>query len=235
MRTKRQFLSPGKVRRVIVFLTIAVLASLFAAYVLWQTQRSGWTIGWVYVGMVVAANIINLILMVKWNPELIERRWSRGKWPKTWDKVWITLFALSMHSMLIVAWIDDSNRVGGVPGATWLIGYAVFVAGWALLIWAMVVNPFFEKSVRIQTEHKHWVIDTGPYAFVRHPGYVGLVGWIISTPLLLLSAWTSVPSLAAIILIVVRTALEDRTLRDELNGYLEYTKRVRSRLIPGIW
>ena len=79
------------------------------------------------------------------------------------------------------------------------------------------------------------MIDTGPYAYMRHPGYVGFSGWILSTPLLLSSPWAFVPALIAVGLLVVRTALEDRTLQAELPGYAEYATRVRFRLIPGVW
>ena len=99
----------------------------------------------------------------------------------------------------------------------------------------MVVNPFFEKTVRIQKERGHHVIDTGPYAVVRHPGYAGFVGWIISAPLLLASAWAFIPALLAVVGILVRTILEDRTLQAELPGYCEYAVRVRFRLVPGVW
>jgi protein-S-isoprenylcysteine O-methyltransferase Ste14 len=99
----------------------------------------------------------------------------------------------------------------------------------------MVVNPFFEKTVRIQLEHGHQVVDTGPYAYVRHPGYTGFIAWIIATPLLLCSAWAFAPALLAIIGVVIRTALEDRTLHAELPGYPEYAARVRYRLAPGLW
>jgi protein-S-isoprenylcysteine O-methyltransferase Ste14 len=85
----------------------------------------------------------------------------------------------------------------------------------------MVVDPFFEKTVQIQTERGHRVIDTGPYAYVRHPGYVGFSAWIIATPLSLASTWALVPTVLAIAGIVIRTALEDRTLRKELPGYRE--------------
>jgi protein-S-isoprenylcysteine O-methyltransferase Ste14 len=104
-----------------------------------------------------------------------------------------------------------------------------------MLTWSMVVNPFFEKTVRIQTDRGHHVIDTGPYAYVRHPGYVGFTGWMISAPLLLDSSWAFVPALLAVVGIAIRTALEDRTLRAELPGYAEYAARVRFRLIPGVW
>ena len=99
----------------------------------------------------------------------------------------------------------------------------------------MVVNPFFEKTVRIQTDHEHRVIETGPYAYVRHPGYVGFAGWMLSTPLLLASDWAFIPALLAVIGFVIRTAFEDRMLRAELKGYSEYATRVRFRLIPGVW
>ena len=99
----------------------------------------------------------------------------------------------------------------------------------------MVVNPFFEKAVRIQTNHRHRVIDKGPYAYIRHPGYAGFVGFIFSTPLLLASAWAFVPALIAVVLLVIRAALEDRMLHAELTGYTEYAARVRFRLIPGVW
>jgi protein-S-isoprenylcysteine O-methyltransferase Ste14 len=117
----------------------------------------------------------------------------------------------------------------------WLLGLAIFISGSGLLTWSMVVNPFFEKTVRIQTEHGHRVIDTGPYAYVRHPGYAGLVGWILSTPLLLGSAGAMIPASLAVIGIVIRTALEDHTLYAELPGYAEYVARVRFRLLPGVW
>ena len=125
--------------------------------------------------------------------------------------------------------------VSSGPGTTWLFGFSIFVLGWTLAIWSMTVNPFFEKTVRVQTEHGHRVIDTGPYAYVRHPGYVGFLGWIISTPLLLASVWGFIPTLTTVFLFVIRTAFEDCMLCDELPGYTEYTNRVRFRLIPGLW
>jgi protein-S-isoprenylcysteine O-methyltransferase Ste14 len=99
----------------------------------------------------------------------------------------------------------------------------------------MGVNPFFEKTVRIQTERGHRVIDTGPYNFVRHPGYLGFFGWNLSAPMLLGSWWAFIPAVLSVISIVIRTALEDRTLRAELDGYEEYVRRIRYRLIPGVW
>jgi protein-S-isoprenylcysteine O-methyltransferase Ste14 len=221
--------------KVLIGLTFAAMVAVIAGLIFVLARRLGWTLGWIYVGIVVATLAINLACLMRWNPELIRRRMRLGKGTKTWDKVWSLLFALVMIAIYVVAVIEARDGVSRPPGAAWLLGVAIFVPGWALVTWSMVVNPFFEKTVRIQTDHGHRVIDTGPYAYVRHPGYVGFAGWLLSTPLLLASAWAFVPALIAVVGFVIRTALEDRTLYAELPGYAEYATRVRFRLIPGVW
>ncbi len=221
--------------KVLIGLTFAAMVAVIAGLIFVLARRLGWTLGWIYVGIVIATLAINLACLMRWNPELIRRRMRLGKGTKTWDKVWSLLFALVMIAIYVVAVIEARDGVSRPPGATWLLGVAIFVPGWALVTWSMVVNPFFEKTVRIQTDHGHRVIDTGPYAYVRHPGYVGFAGWLLSTPLLLASAWAFVPALIAVVGFVIRTALEDRTLYAELPGYAEYATRVRFRLIPGVW
>ena len=222
--------SQATMPKVLVGLTVAAMVVVFVL-----ARRLGWTLGWIYVGIVVATLTINLACLLRWNPELIRRRMRLSKFTKTWDKVWAVLFALVMIAIYVVAVIEARDGVSSAPGAAWLLGLAIFVPGWALVTWSMVVNPFFEKTVRIQTDHGHRVIETGPYAYVRHPGYVGFAGWMLSTPLLLASAWAFVPALIAVIGFVIRTALEDRMLHAELPGYTEYAARIRFRLIPGVW
>jgi len=182
-------------------------------------------------------NDINLVCLLLWNPVLIERRMCGGPGTKTWDKVWIVMFMATVIGMYVIA-RHDLNPRGEDPspsGILWLIGVAMFVFGWTILTWSMVTNPFFEKTVRIQTEHGHRVIDNGPYAYIRHPGYVGFSALLFSTPLLLASALSFLPALLAALGFVIRTALEDRTLQAELSGYTEYAASVRFRLIPGVW
>jgi protein-S-isoprenylcysteine O-methyltransferase Ste14 len=230
-RTDSQAMMP----KVLVGLTVAAMVVVFAGCVFMLARRLDWTLGWIYVGIVVATLTINLVCLLRWNPELIRRRMRLGKFTKTWDKVWAVLFALVMIAIYVVAVIEARAGGSSAPGAAWLVGLAIFVPGWALVTWSMVVNPFFEKTVRIQTDHGHRVIETGPYAYVRHPGYVGFAGWMLSTPLLLASDWAFAPALIAVIGFVIRTALEDRVLQAELPGYAEYSTRVRFRLIPGVW
>jgi len=209
---------------------IAIVATSSIAFIL--AHRLEWTVGRLYIGIAVATILINLGCLLRWNPGLILKRSRFGRGTKTWDMVWLALWAPIVVAVYVVA-IREGNM--GLPGIEWLLGLAVFVPGWALVIWAMVVNPFFEKTVRIQTESDHRVISAGPYAYIRHPGYVGFSGWFLSTPLLLSSNWAFVPAVLSVIGLVVRTALEDRMLRLELSGYADYTARVRFRLVPGIW
>jgi protein-S-isoprenylcysteine O-methyltransferase Ste14 len=227
--------SPASMPRALVGLGVAAMVLVFAVLVFVPAGRLDWTLGWIYLGIVVVSVGINLACLLRWNPELIERRMRLGEGTKTWDKVWAVLYAPVMIAVYVVAGLEARDGVSSLPGAAWLLGLAIFVAGSAMLAWSMVVNPFFEKTVRIQTERGHRVIDTGPYAHVRHPGYMGFVGWILSIPFLLASAWAFVPALLSVVGVVIRTALEDRTLHAELPGYREYAARVCFRLVPGIW
>ncbi len=221
----------------LVGLSVVAMVLVLATLVFLPAGRLDWTLGWIYLGLVAVGVVINWACLLRWNPELIDRRMRMrfGEGTKTWDKVWNVLNAPVMSTVFVVAGLEARDGVLSLPGGAWLIGLAIFVAGSTVFTWSMVVNPFFEKTVRIQTDRGHRVIDTGPYVYVRHPGYVGFVGWILSIPLLLASAWAFVPALLAVVGLVFRTALEDRTLHAELPGYPEYAARVRFRLVPGIW
>jgi protein-S-isoprenylcysteine O-methyltransferase Ste14 len=227
--------SPAAMPPALVGLAVGAMGLVFAALLFVPAGRLDWTLGWIYLGIILAYVSITWACLLRWNPELIERRMHFGSGTKTWDKVWAVLNAPVLLALYVVAGLEARHGVSSPPGAPWLIGLVIFIAGSALFTWSMVVNPFFEKTVRIQTDRGHRVIDTGPYAYVRHPGYVGFMGWILSAPLLLASVWAFVPALLSVIGIVIRTALEDRTLQAELAGYPEYAARVRFRLIPGIW
>jgi protein-S-isoprenylcysteine O-methyltransferase Ste14 len=116
-----------------------------------------------------------------------------------------------------------------------LISFVLVALGYALSSWAMLSNPFFSGTVRIQGERGHSVATAGPYHYVRHPGYSGWILANLTTPVALGSLWGLLPGLLVVLGFVVRTAMEDRTLQTELDGYKEYTQQVRYRLVPGIW
>lgn len=210
--------------------------AVFAVLLMAPAGRLDWFAGWLYLAIVLLNTAASYAYLKRINPAVIENRARVGKGTKTWDKIWAVMFAPFLVAVYVVAALD-AGRFGwsAMPPLLWLLGFAVFQPGTMLFTWSMGVNRFFEKTVRIQTERGHEVIDSGPYRFVRHPGYVGFAGWIISAPLLLGSWWAFIPAVIAVIAVIVRTALEDRTLRDELPGYADYAARVRFRLLPGIW
>ncbi|MGA7305464.1 MAG: isoprenylcysteine carboxylmethyltransferase family protein, partial [Rhodothermales bacterium] len=119
----------------------------------------------------------------------------------------------------------------------WLIvlGFILISLGYSFAVWAVVENRFFSTTVRIQTDRGHVVCDSGPYRIVRHPGYAGNILPLLGIVPALGSVWTLIPAAVALIIMVIRTVLEDRTLQEELPGYREYARRVHYRLIPGIY
>jgi len=156
---------------------------------------------------------------------------------KAWDKVLAPLMALSIGlPLVIVAGLD--HRFGWSSAfPLWLIllGFFLIAFGYAFAVWALVENRFFSSVVRIQTDRGHVVCDSGPYQIVRHPGYAGNLLPLLGIVLALSSLWTLIPAAVALVIAVIRTALEDRTLQEELPGYKEYARRVRYRLFPGIY
>lgn len=135
-----------------------------------------------------------------------------------------------------VAALDD-GRFQWSRMSWWFVGvgYLLLTIGTAITAWAQGVNRFFEPGVRIQTERSHHVVDSGPYAIVRHPGYFAACLLFAGIALAFGSWWALVPAGIAVLLTLIRTEWEDRTLRAELAGYATYAQRVRFRLIPGVW
>jgi protein-S-isoprenylcysteine O-methyltransferase Ste14 len=138
--------------------------------------------------------------------------------------------------MYIVAGLDA--RFGWSPEyalAIHLVALVLAPLGQCLFSWAMASNKFFSRAVRIQMDRGHAVETGGPYQYVRHPGYVGMIISMLATPLVLGSLWALIPAGLASGLYIVRTALEDQTLQEELEGYKAYAQHVRCRLLPRVW
>ena len=222
----------------LVVLTIVAMWGVVVGFMLVQARKAEWTLGWFYLGLFFAGNGVFHVTLLIWNRDLLSRRLQYGSGTKVWDIVWMLFLGPTFFAIAFVAVNDLDIRVAdqGSTGIVWLVGLAIYVIGWTLFTWCSVVNPFFEKMVRIQKDAGHHVIDRGPYAFIRHPGYVGFISAIgLSTPPLLPSFSICILSLIVVLLFLARTALEDRTLQAELPGYREYAGRVRYRLVPGVW
>ncbi len=179
------------------------------------------------------------VLLAFANPELLNQRgdWKKKTDTKAWDRKLLPIFAVFGVCIVPLLMGLDVGRYHWSNLGLWatVLGVTIFSFGWILLTWAMLLNPHFETTVRIQTDRHHRVVTTGPYAVVRHPGYVGAGLWTLGSPLIVGSAYGLIPAGITVGLLVLRTYLEDKTLQAELPGYAEYARQVRYRLLPGIW
>ncbi|MBN1921137.1 MAG: isoprenylcysteine carboxylmethyltransferase family protein [Anaerolineae bacterium] len=226
-------LSPRQWLRLITTYTYIPTILLFAG------GDWGWWQAWVYVLLILATGIGGRLWAERRHPGLLAERanFDAAADVKPWDRVLAPLMALgTSFPLVIVAGLD--HHFGWSPEfplALTLCGLALIAAGYAFGTWALVENRFFSGVVRIQADRGHVVCDTGPYRIVRHPGYAGNIPPLLGMVLAFSSLWTLIPAAVALIVIVLRTALEDRTLQAELPGYRDYAQRVRYRLIPGIY
>ncbi len=199
----------------------------------------GWWQAWGYSLLIVATGIGGRIWAERRHPGLLAERQNAKKFQdaKAWDKVLAPLMALSVSFPLPIVAGLDHRFVWSPAFPLWLIvlGFILTLLGYAFATWALAENRFFSSVVRIQTDRGHAVCDSGPYRLVRHPGYAGNIPPLLGLVLALGSVWALIPAVAALIIAVVRTALEDQTLQEELSGYRDYARRVRYRLIPGIY
>lgn len=195
-----------------------------------------WPNAWLYLAVNVIGIVINVLILLRVNPEVIAERAEVRQETKGWDRVLISLILVLSLVMYVVAGLD--RRFGwspAIPLWLWLVGLVVLIMGNALSSWAMISNAFFAGTVSIQQDRGHTTVTGGPYHYVRHPAYSG---WILSNlaiPLVLGSQWAFIPAVFVAIGFVIRTALEDRTLQAELDGYQAYAGQVRYRLVPGLW
>jgi protein-S-isoprenylcysteine O-methyltransferase Ste14 len=198
-----------------------------------------WWQGWLYSLLIFAAGLGGRMWAEKRHPGLMAERQNieNIQNAKAWDRVLAPLMAVSVgFPTVIVAGLD--HRYNWSPEfPLWLIvpGFILISLGYAFATWALAENRFFSSVVRIQTDRGHVVCDSGPYRFVRHPGYAGIIPPLFGIALALSSVWTLIPAAIALIVTVIRTELEDQTLQEELPGYRDYARRVRYRLVPGIY
>jgi protein-S-isoprenylcysteine O-methyltransferase Ste14 len=195
-----------------------------------------WRPGWVFVAVTILGFGVSALVLARVNPAIYRARSRFQPGTKGWDKALLAVILPAMVAILPVAALD-AGRLHWSAVPLWLVaaGYGAVLAGIAATAWAQAVNPFFEPGVRIQSERHQRVIDTGPYRFVRHPGYVSALALFFGIALALGSWWALVPAGLASMVLVLRTVWEDQLLRANLPGYADYARRVRWRLVPGIW
>jgi len=217
------------------YIRLIVYILLVAAILFISAGRLDWPIAWVFLAIYTAIILIGAIFV---DPELIEERSHIGPGAKRWDIILASLVVVFLFpATFLIAGLDAGRYHWSPLFPIWvqLLALLVFILGSAISSWAMVANKFFSTVVRIQTERGHYVVTSGPYRYARHPGYIGAIVVSIAIPLLLGSLWALIPALIGDCILVIRTVLEDNTLKKELHGYDEYAIRVHYRLIPGIW
>lgn len=209
---------------------------VLVALVFLPVGKIGWGSGWIFVAVLVGAFGLSALLIARLSPMIFRSRSRFQPGTKKWDLILVAGMLPVMVVEIPIATID-AGRMGWsvVPLGVVIVGYGVLVTSIAVMTWAQVVNPFFEPGVRIQKERAQRAITSGPYKFVRHPGYAAAIAMFIAIPLALGSWWALLPAALAIALLVVRTRLEDSLLQAELSGYADYARRTRYRLVPGIW
>ncbi|MCB8944106.1 MAG: isoprenylcysteine carboxylmethyltransferase family protein [Ardenticatenaceae bacterium] len=197
-----------------------------------------WWEGWAYALISILGFAISRALAARQHPDLLAERarMMQHEDAETWDKQLVPLVGLGGVLIPVVAGLDVRFQWSSpVVLTAKIVALLLILAGYFLGSYALVVNRYFSGMVRIQSERNHQVVTNGPYGWVRHPGYAGAILTYLATPVFLEAAWAFVPVLLSTAVLIIRTHLEDKTLREKLAGYGAYAERVRYRLLPGVW
>ena len=209
---------------------------VMGAALFWSAGKTDWRQGWVALAVVLAWTIATAVVILRIHPDLLAERLGPRKGAKWWDTTIMSLLGAAQLARYIVAGLDQRNGwTGGMPAAVEITALIVCILGYALVTWATASNAFFSQIVRLQPERGQRVAKGGPYRYVRHPAYVGAILFELAVPFLLASWPALIIGGFTALLLVARTALEDRTLQAELAGYSDYAQDVRQRLVPGVW
>jgi protein-S-isoprenylcysteine O-methyltransferase Ste14 len=232
VNNQQKTISPRVVVQVLFFIVVIPFLPLLISW------RWDWWEAWVYALSGILSFAISRGLVARRHPDLIAERarFMQHEEAKPWDKALAPLLGLGGGLVLLVAGLDalfDWSPPFSLPVK--ILALVIIVAGYVLGSYALVENRFFSGMVRIQADRGHQVVSSGPYRWMRHPGYAGALLTYLATPLFLDSAWAILPTLFTTGLYVLRTALEDRTLQTGLPGYAEYARKAQCRLLPGIW
>ena len=215
----------------------------FAMTLLWVVMcfagagRLTWIRGWIGATVHLSASGVLNVIVSHLNPGLLGQReiWLRND-TRTFDRVVLMIYVGLGFIEVFIAGVDAGRfHWLALPGWTIVPGVVLFIMGMAMVGWAMVTSPFAETTLRLQTDRGQTVVESGPYRLVRHPMYLGFLVLNPATGLMLGSGWAMIVSVSTTAMIVLRTAYEDRFLRDRLPGYAGFAKRTRFRLVPLVW
>ena len=234
-KQKFQFVNQSLAIRIILITLLTIPGVAIFGVVLFVSFWSiNWSKAWLFLIIFGSISLITALIGVIKYPAMVDNRMAKHSENQKWDNIVVGLLGLNTFILLIVAGLD--KRFSILPNVPDLLSYISlsFTSIYVIIqLWAGITNKHFESHVRIQDEHK--VIQTGPYKIVRHLFYSTFMLFWIATPFALGSFLALIPGLLGVILIIYRTAREDKFLQENLKGYREYSKIVKYRLIPGIW
>ncbi|HOH20922.1 MAG TPA: isoprenylcysteine carboxylmethyltransferase family protein [Anaerolineaceae bacterium] len=223
------------IRIVVMLLLVLVVIPLLPILI---SGRWNWWEAWVMLAVFVLSFILSRALAVRKSPDILKERANYNQHENTqpWDKWLSPLVAFGSVFILLVAGLDALYHwSAGFPLAVEIAGLVLIAGGYILGSYAFIENAYFSGTVRIQDERGHRVVSSGPYGWMRHPGYLGSLVASLGMPLLLDSLWAFIPVVIFGAFFIIRTRLEDNFLQENLPGYREYAQKVRYRLLPGIW
>lgn len=222
--------------RIVIPMLLVVVVVPFLPLLI--SQKWSWWEAWVYAAVCILGFVISRVLANQRHPDLLAERvrFLQHEDAKSWDKLLAPLVGLGGGLIPLVAGLDALfNWSPPFSLLTKTLSLIIILAGYIWASYALIENRFFSGMVRIQIERGHQVVSSGPYRLIRHPGYAGALLTYLATPLLLDSMWAFLPAIFLTVVLIIRTALEDKTLQAELTGYGDYAKQVRYRLFPGVW
>jgi protein-S-isoprenylcysteine O-methyltransferase Ste14 len=214
---------------VVVTLILGGILSLIAG-------RPDWWEAWILSSLYTFFVLGVVVWGAQNDPDLIEERRHQAENVKSWDKVIMGIHTPTLLLMLVVCGLD-AGRFGwsSMPLVMKIAALVGFIPAVVLFWGSLRANTYLSSYARIQDDRDHQVVTTGPYQHIRHPMYVGVILFALCTPLFLGSWWAMIPAGVDVILFILRTALEDKMLLAELEGYKDYAREVRYRLLPGVW
>jgi protein-S-isoprenylcysteine O-methyltransferase Ste14 len=218
-----------------LFQLLAVVV-IMDAFLFSLAGRLDWNGAWIFTFLYLVFLLMMFVWMMRNAPELLEERSRMTPSVKGWNKILVNASAITLIGLLIVAALDAGRfRWTVMPVALQLLGVLGLISCAVSLFWVTRTNPYLFRFARIQDDRDQHVVTTGPYRYVRHPMYAAMMLFGPCVALILGSWLALVPGAIMVVVFVIRTALEDRMLHDELRGYKEYAELVRYRLLPGVW
>jgi protein-S-isoprenylcysteine O-methyltransferase Ste14 len=232
MNNQHKTIAPRVVVQLLFFVVVVPFLPMLISW------RWDWWEAWVYAIICILGFALSRVLAARQHPDLLAERarFMRTENAESWDRLLAPLVGLGGALIPLVAGLNalfDGSSTFSLPVK--IVSLVIILAGFALGSYALIKNRYFSGMVRIQADRGHQVVSSGPYRWIRHPGYAGALLTYVATPVFLDTPWAFLPVVFLSIVLVIRTELEDRTLQDRLEGYCDYARRVRYRLLPRVW